>query len=64
MVDSEAQKEIERLLPVYEHRWGKPLDWTVSPPRMTDTQFAKVLKRIVDTGESIVVGYGKVFLGK
>lgn len=42
-------------------KWGIPLDYIIVPSGITQEMLVLVLKRIVDTGESILVGYNKVF---
>jgi len=54
--------EIERLAALYEHRWGTPVDHTIRPAEFDQTKLVAVLERIVDTGESVLAGYNKIFL--
>jgi len=62
MINVEALKEIERLSEVYEQRWGSPVCLLIQPRGFTQERLVVVLERIIDTGESILVGYDKIFL--
>ena len=62
MIDQDALKRIEELERIYERNWGKKVDDTIIPIQMSQTDLAIVMERIVDTGESILVGYEKCFL--
>ena len=48
--------EIYRLVDLYEYRWGKPVCILIRPPGGQPVTL-EVLKRIVNTGESLIVGY-------
>ena len=60
MINEEALRLIELLEQKYEHNWGKKVDYTVIPKELSQEKLAVILKRIVDTGESILVGYNKI----
>lgn len=62
MIDQDALKRIEELERIYERNWGKKVDNTITPIQMSQADFAIVMERIADTGESILVGYEKCFL--
>ena len=53
MINEEAVHRIEELSDLYEQRWGKKVDYLVTPPEITQEKLVKVLERITDTGESI-----------
>lgn len=61
MVDGylEKMKEYEEI---YRKRWGQYVDYTIMPSSMTQEQLLVVMERIIDTGESILVAYVKIFL--
>ena len=61
MVNEEALEEIEKLSNIYEKTWGVPVDYTILPAGLTQEKLVVVLKRIVDTGESVLVGYAETF---
>ena len=61
MVNEEALEEIEKLSILYEKNWGVPIDYMILPAGLTQEKLLVVLKRIVETGESVLVGYDKVF---
>ncbi|MDE6566909.1 MAG: hypothetical protein K2K70_04135 [Lachnospiraceae bacterium] len=64
MINPEAQEKINQLYHLYKQRWGKDLDDNIRPISLDQEKFVLVLERIVDTGESILVGYNKLFLTK
>ena len=64
MVNEEAIDKIEKLSIIYEKTWGLPVDYTILPAGLTQEKLVAVLKRIVDTGESVLVGYSKIFQNK
>lgn len=60
MINEEAMQRIEELNKEYERRWGKPVDYLIKPAGLTQESLVIVLERIVDTGESILVGWNKI----
>lgn len=60
MVNQEALDRSRILEQEYFINWGKHVDYTVIPRGMSQEKMVKVLERIVETGESILVGYGKI----
>lgn len=64
MINPEAQEKVNQLYQLYKQRWGKDLYGSIYPINMTQEKLVLVLERIVDTGESILVGYDKLFLTK
>lgn len=60
MIEVEIYNKIQKLSLLYEKRWGKEPDYTVVPKGMSQEVLLKVLERIVDTGESILVGWNKI----
>lgn len=63
MINEEAIKQIELLELEYEHNWGKKVDYTILPRGISQEKLVVILKRIVDTGESILVGWNKIYNG-
>lgn len=57
----ELKREIERLEDLYQINWEKNVDKAVIPENLTEETYIKVLKHIVDTGESVIVAYNKMF---
>ena len=62
MVNPDAQEKINQLYQLYKQRWGKDLYDSILPGNMNQEKLVLILERIVDTGESILVGYDKLFL--
>ena len=62
MINPNVIKKLDSLCALYEQRWGKEVNYTVLPGGITQEKLVDVLERIVDTGESILVGYNKLFL--
>lgn len=62
MMNELAMKRIEELSELYEQRWGKKVDFTIIPPGCTQEKLASILERIVDTGESVLTAWDKLFL--
>lgn len=61
MVNQEALEQIEELLQKYKYNWGKEVELNNTIPSMTQEQLVVVLERIVETGESVLVGWDKCF---
>ncbi len=59
MMNPETLEKIESLLQIYEENWGKQLDLLDRPSGMSQDDLANVLERIVETGESLLVGWEK-----
>lgn len=60
MLNKEALEKIRILEQEYKETWGINVDYTIIPPGMTQEKLVEVLERIVDTGESIIVGFSKI----
>lgn len=56
-INVEALEKIRILEQKYKETWGINVDYTIIPPGMTQEKLVDVLERIVDTGESISVGF-------
>lgn len=56
MFDPDVLKRINELSREYERRWGKQVDYMASPSNLSQEKLLLILQRIVDTGESILVG--------
>lgn len=59
MINTDATRRIEQLESEYEDKWGKKVDYLIIPQGITQEKLVAVLERIVDTGESILVGWNK-----
>lgn len=59
MICFETLERIEILQKIYEKNWGKQPDLLDRPAGMTQDDLAEVLERIVETGESLLVGWEK-----
>jgi len=62
MFHPDTLQQLNNLCDLYKNRWGKEVDYTTIPRTITQEKLLIILKRIVDTGESILVGYNKIFL--
>lgn len=62
MTNPDVLKQLDTLCALYRQRWGKDVDYTVLPKGITQEKLVSVLERIVNTGESILVGYDKLFI--
>ena len=60
MINKEALEKIRILEQKYKETWGINVDYTIIPPGMAQEKLVEVLERIVDTGESIIVGFSKI----
>lgn len=54
------RQKVEELSAQYEHNWGKKIDETFIPPVKSHETMILILERIVETGESLLVGYNKI----
>ncbi len=61
MINEEAITQIQLLEQKYEHNWGRKVDYTVLPQGLSQEKLTVILERIVDTGESVLVGWNRVF---
>ena len=64
MINQEALNRIEELMRQYEYNWGMKPSLDCLPRGLTQGKMVVVMERIVETGESLLVGYDKCFLGK
>ena len=62
MIDQEILKKVEELLEKYKYNWGREVDLNCMPSGISQEKFIVVLERIVETGESILVGWNKCYL--
>lgn len=57
MIDVEAMKRIDELNALYKKGWGKDVDYFAMPCNCSQKDLVVVLERIVNTGESVLVGW-------
>ena len=62
MINQEALEKVEELLEKYKFNWGKEVDLNCMPSGISQEKFIVVLERIVETGESVLVGWNKCYL--
>ena len=60
ILNREVLEKIRILEQKYKETWGINVDYTIIPSGMTQEKLVDVLERIVDTGESIIVGFSKI----
>lgn len=60
--DPEVLKRLDELCELYKQRWGKAVDYIGRPGHLCMENMVIILERIVDTGESVLVGYEKTIL--
>lgn len=60
MINEDALKKIEQLEKTYENNWGRKIDYTILPAGLSQEKLVQVLERIVDTGESVLVGWNRI----
>ena len=60
--DPKVLKRLNELSELYQKRWGKAVDYVGKPGHLCMEDMVVILERIVDTGESILVGYEKTIL--
>lgn len=60
MINVETIERIKQLETEYERNWNKKPDYLIMPRGITQESLVLVLERIVDTGESILVGWDKI----
>lgn len=59
-IDEETVQKIKQLELQYERNWGKKVDYSILPPHITQDKMVPILERIVETGESVLVGWTKI----
>ncbi len=60
MIDVAMMKESIKLGQLYESRWGKEVDFVGMPSFLGQHKLLLVMRLIVDTGDSVLVGYQKI----
>ena len=61
MVNDEAIRQIQILEQNYELNWGRKVDYTVLPQGLSQEKLVAILERIVNTGESVLEGWNRIF---
>lgn len=59
MFYQETVERMEELMRQYEYNWGKKIEINQIPQNITQEELVVVLERIVETGESVIVGRNK-----
>lgn len=62
MINPNTLEQLNELCELYKQRWIKEVDYTILPHSISHEKLLIILKRIVDTGESILVGYNEIYL--
>lgn len=61
MINQDTINIMNQLNQKYYDTWGCQVNYSIIPPGMTQEKCVKVLERIVLTGESLLVGYKKLY---
>ena len=61
-LDPKVLKRLDELSELCQKRWGKAVDYVGRPGHLCMEDMVIILERIVDTGESVLVGYEKTIL--
>ena len=61
MMEQKTLEKIEELSQKYKYNWGREIDLNCMPSGITQEKLVVVLERIVETGESVIVGWNKCF---
>ncbi len=60
MINIEMLQEMNELCSLYKSRWNKDVDYIGMPSNMSQERLLLILRYIVDTGDSVLVGSQKV----
>ena len=60
MINIEILQEMTELCSLYKNRWNKQVDYVGMPSNMSQERLLLILRYIVDTGDSVLVGSQKV----
>ncbi len=60
MINEQAMERIKELEEEYKYRWGKEVDYTQLPPRITQEKLVLILEHIVETGQGIMSGWDEM----
>ncbi len=60
MTNQKVLARIKELESLYELRWGKSVDYLALPKDVSQENLCLALERIVNTGESVIVGWSKL----
>ena len=61
-VNNSLLEKIEELSREYERTWGKEVDYTTFPKGINQEKMVKCLEHMIDTNDSLLVAYEKLFL--
>lgn len=64
MYNKDILNKIYELNEIYEYTWGQRVDNTVIPTGMTQERLVKVLELMIETNDSMLVAYNKLYGSK
>lgn len=61
MIDNSTLERIYELNREYKFIWGKEVDYTITPNGLTQEKLVKCLELMIQTNDSLLVAYNKLF---
>ena len=61
-IDDSAIYKVEELNQKYKEIWDKDVDYTVIPKGLTQEKLVKCLELMIETNDSLLVAYNKLFI--
>lgn len=64
IIDDSAIDKVNELCKVYEKTWGKKVDFKIMPPMITQEQLVEVVSLMIQTNDSLLVAWNKLYNNK
>lgn len=64
IIDDSAIDKVNELCKVYEQTWGKKVDFKIIPPMITQEQLVEVVSLMIQTNDSLLVAWNKLYNNK
>ena len=61
-IDDSAIQTVEKLNQKYKEIWGKDVNYSVIPKGLTQEKLIKCLELMIETNDSLLVAYNKLFI--